>query len=188
MNATKKKKILFFFPEPKKEQAASSSASGLTRVYHCDVCDEDLHLTPTEILKHKRQHTYSGKWLNCGLGSTVTSCGWIIVSTVCTWGPSLKCYYYPLVVVWETCSFLLRMSPLMESFYIMTERLECDLKEVFNLLLWVQVRFWWSRTTGGLVLLSPKQLFILPVIPLSIVLSGGSALVRLDLYIYTHIF
>lgn len=47
--------------EPKKGQAASSSASGLTRVYHCDVCDEDLHLTPTEILKHKRQHTYSGK-------------------------------------------------------------------------------------------------------------------------------
>lgn len=135
------KKKNLFFSEPKKEQAASSSASGLTRVYHCDVCDEDLHLTPTEILKHKRQHTYSGKWLNCGLGSTVTSCGWIIVSTVCTWGPSLKCYYYPLVVVWDTCNFLLRMSPQMEIFYIMTERLECDLKEVFNLLLWVQVRF-----------------------------------------------
>ncbi|XP_034024410.1 probable ATP-dependent RNA helicase DHX34 [Thalassophryne amazonica] len=33
-----------------------SSASRLTRVYHCDVCDEDLTLTSTEILKHKRQH------------------------------------------------------------------------------------------------------------------------------------
>lgn len=47
--------------EPQKGQPGSSSASGLTRVYHCDICDEDLHLTPTEILKHKRQHTYSGR-------------------------------------------------------------------------------------------------------------------------------
>lgn len=49
------------FKGPKIGQQASTSASGLTRVYHCDICDEDLHLTPTEILKHKRQHTYSGK-------------------------------------------------------------------------------------------------------------------------------
>lgn len=52
---------LLFLSGPKTGQQASSSASGLTRVYHCDVCDEELHLTPTEILKHKRQHTYSGK-------------------------------------------------------------------------------------------------------------------------------
>ncbi|XP_013871340.1 putative ATP-dependent RNA helicase DHX34 [Austrofundulus limnaeus] len=40
---------------------SSSSASSLTRVYHCDVCNEDLKLTSTEILKHKRQHMYSAK-------------------------------------------------------------------------------------------------------------------------------
>ncbi|KAM4567081.1 putative ATP-dependent RNA helicase DHX34 [Odontesthes bonariensis] len=37
----------------------SSSVSSLTRVYHCDICNEDLNLTSTEILKHKRQHMYS---------------------------------------------------------------------------------------------------------------------------------
>ncbi|KAM9853793.1 putative ATP-dependent RNA helicase DHX34 [Aulostomus maculatus] len=42
-------------------KAGSSSASRLTRVYHCDVCDKDLTLTSTEILKHKRQHMYSAK-------------------------------------------------------------------------------------------------------------------------------
>ncbi|XP_037533575.1 probable ATP-dependent RNA helicase DHX34 [Nematolebias whitei] len=42
-------------------RAGSSSASCLTRVYHCDVCNEDLKLTSTEILKHKRQHMYSAK-------------------------------------------------------------------------------------------------------------------------------
>ncbi|XP_042269194.1 probable ATP-dependent RNA helicase DHX34 [Thunnus maccoyii] len=41
--------------EPEGEKA-SSSVSSLTRVYHCDVCNEDLKLTSTEILKHKRQH------------------------------------------------------------------------------------------------------------------------------------
>uniref|UniRef100_A0A3B4X292 DEAH (Asp-Glu-Ala-His) box polypeptide 34 n=1 Tax=Seriola lalandi dorsalis TaxID=1841481 RepID=A0A3B4X292_SERLL len=43
------------------EKPGSSSVSSLTRVYHCDVCNEDLTLTPTEILKHKRQHMYSAK-------------------------------------------------------------------------------------------------------------------------------
>ncbi|XP_057684908.1 probable ATP-dependent RNA helicase DHX34 [Corythoichthys intestinalis] len=38
-----------------------SSSSTLCRVYHCDVCDQDLTLTSTEILKHKRQHIYSAK-------------------------------------------------------------------------------------------------------------------------------
>ncbi|XP_077467629.1 putative ATP-dependent RNA helicase DHX34 [Stigmatopora argus] len=38
-----------------------SSFSALSRVYHCDVCDQDLTLTSTEILKHKRQHMYSAK-------------------------------------------------------------------------------------------------------------------------------
>lgn len=41
------------------KKASSSSASSLTRVYHCDVCNEDLNLTSTEILKHKRQHMYT---------------------------------------------------------------------------------------------------------------------------------
>ncbi|PWA32501.1 hypothetical protein CCH79_00019407 [Gambusia affinis] len=47
----------------------SSGKSSLTRVYHCDVCDEDLKLTSTEILKHKRQHMFSAKGLDgvvCG--------------------------------------------------------------------------------------------------------------------------
>uniref|UniRef100_A0AAQ4RFA9 DEAH (Asp-Glu-Ala-His) box polypeptide 34 n=1 Tax=Gasterosteus aculeatus aculeatus TaxID=481459 RepID=A0AAQ4RFA9_GASAC len=50
-------------PEEEAEggKAVSSSMSSLTRVYHCDVCDEDLTLTSTEILKHKRQHMYSAK-------------------------------------------------------------------------------------------------------------------------------
>ncbi|XP_029303031.1 putative ATP-dependent RNA helicase DHX34 [Cottoperca gobio] len=47
--------------EPEGGKAASSSMSSLTRVYHCDVCNEDLTLTSTEILKHKRQHMYSAK-------------------------------------------------------------------------------------------------------------------------------
>ncbi|KAM8904824.1 putative ATP-dependent RNA helicase DHX34 [Spinachia spinachia] len=47
--------------EPDGGKAVSSSVSSLTRVYHCDVCDEDLTLTSTEILKHKRQHMYSAK-------------------------------------------------------------------------------------------------------------------------------
>ncbi|XP_068569916.1 probable ATP-dependent RNA helicase DHX34 [Cebidichthys violaceus] len=47
--------------EPEGGKAGSSSVSSLTRVYHCDVCDEDLTLTSTEILKHKRQHMYSAK-------------------------------------------------------------------------------------------------------------------------------
>ncbi|XP_012990989.2 probable ATP-dependent RNA helicase DHX34 [Esox lucius] len=41
--------------------ASSTSVSGLARVYHCDVCDQDLKLTSTEILKHKRQHMHSGR-------------------------------------------------------------------------------------------------------------------------------
>ncbi|KAI1893670.1 hypothetical protein AGOR_G00126090 [Albula goreensis] len=34
----------------------SSTSSSLTRLYHCDICNKDLSLTSTEILKHKRQH------------------------------------------------------------------------------------------------------------------------------------
>ncbi|XP_075692158.1 putative ATP-dependent RNA helicase DHX34 isoform X2 [Rhinoderma darwinii] len=33
-----------------------SSVTSLHKPYHCDVCDKDLVLTPTEILKHKKQH------------------------------------------------------------------------------------------------------------------------------------
>ncbi|XP_069842930.1 probable ATP-dependent RNA helicase DHX34 isoform X1 [Dendropsophus ebraccatus] len=35
------------------------SVTSLHKTYHCDVCDKDLVLTPTEILKHKRQHLNS---------------------------------------------------------------------------------------------------------------------------------
>ncbi|KAM6973744.1 putative ATP-dependent RNA helicase DHX34 [Aplochiton taeniatus] len=48
-------------PESGTASVSSASASSLTRVYHCDVCDEDLSLTSTEILKHKRQHMHSGR-------------------------------------------------------------------------------------------------------------------------------
>ncbi|XP_047449164.1 probable ATP-dependent RNA helicase DHX34 [Mugil cephalus] len=44
---------------PEGGKAGSSSVSSLSRVYHCDVCDKDLTLTSTEILKHKRQHMHS---------------------------------------------------------------------------------------------------------------------------------
>ncbi|KAM6987928.1 LOW QUALITY PROTEIN: putative ATP-dependent RNA helicase DHX34 [Tautogolabrus adspersus] len=47
--------------EPESVKAGPSSVSSLTRDYHCDVCNEDLTLTSTEILKHKRQHMYSAK-------------------------------------------------------------------------------------------------------------------------------
>ncbi|XP_072286092.1 probable ATP-dependent RNA helicase DHX34 [Pyxicephalus adspersus] len=33
-----------------------SSMTSLHKQYHCDICDKDFTLTPTEILKHKRQH------------------------------------------------------------------------------------------------------------------------------------
>ncbi|XP_073405442.1 probable ATP-dependent RNA helicase DHX34 [Dendrobates tinctorius] len=36
-----------------------SSVTSLHKTYHCNVCDKDLVLTPTEILKHKRQHRNS---------------------------------------------------------------------------------------------------------------------------------
>uniref|UniRef100_A0A673L157 RNA helicase n=2 Tax=Sinocyclocheilus rhinocerous TaxID=307959 RepID=A0A673L157_9TELE len=42
--------------EGEREKTSSSSSSCLTRVYHCDICNKDLTLTSTEILKHKRQH------------------------------------------------------------------------------------------------------------------------------------
>ncbi|XP_023142712.1 probable ATP-dependent RNA helicase DHX34 [Amphiprion ocellaris] len=45
--------------EPEDKKSGSSLASSLTRVYHCDVCNKDLNLTSTEILKHKRQHMYT---------------------------------------------------------------------------------------------------------------------------------
>lgn len=47
--------------EPESGKTGPSPMSSLTRVYHCDVCNEDLTLTSTEILKHKRQHMYSAK-------------------------------------------------------------------------------------------------------------------------------
>ncbi|XP_056139933.1 probable ATP-dependent RNA helicase DHX34 [Lampris incognitus] len=47
--------------ESESKKPSTSSMSGLGRVYHCDVCNEDLTLTSTEILKHKRQHMYSAR-------------------------------------------------------------------------------------------------------------------------------
>lgn len=47
--------------EESESEKPNSSMSSLSRVYHCDVCDKDLTLTSTEILKHKRQHLYSAK-------------------------------------------------------------------------------------------------------------------------------
>ncbi|XP_069738338.1 probable ATP-dependent RNA helicase DHX34 [Phaenicophaeus curvirostris] len=43
--------------EPAEEASESSSkTSALHRSYHCDVCQQDFTFTPTEILRHKRQH------------------------------------------------------------------------------------------------------------------------------------
>ncbi|KAJ3589989.1 hypothetical protein NHX12_007946 [Muraenolepis orangiensis] len=47
--------------ERSKLLSSSLSAPSLTRLFHCDVCDEDLSLTSTEILKHKRQHMAAPK-------------------------------------------------------------------------------------------------------------------------------
>uniref|UniRef100_A0A663EZP4 DHX34-like C2H2-type zinc finger domain-containing protein n=1 Tax=Aquila chrysaetos chrysaetos TaxID=223781 RepID=A0A663EZP4_AQUCH len=42
---------------PSEEAAeASSKTSALHRSYHCDVCQQDFTFTPTEILRHKKQH------------------------------------------------------------------------------------------------------------------------------------
>ncbi|KAL4647697.1 putative ATP-dependent RNA helicase DHX34 [Arapaima gigas] len=41
--------------ESTKTSSVLASAS-LARVYHCNICNKDLTLTSTEILKHKRQH------------------------------------------------------------------------------------------------------------------------------------
>uniref|UniRef100_A0A8C4VBX2 DHX34-like C2H2-type zinc finger domain-containing protein n=1 Tax=Falco tinnunculus TaxID=100819 RepID=A0A8C4VBX2_FALTI len=42
---------------PSEEAAESSSKpSALQRPYHCDVCQQDFTFTPTEILRHKKQH------------------------------------------------------------------------------------------------------------------------------------
>ncbi|XP_040437561.1 probable ATP-dependent RNA helicase DHX34 isoform X2 [Falco naumanni] len=45
-------------PEAPSEEAAESSSkpSALQRPYHCDVCQQDFTFTPTEILRHKKQH------------------------------------------------------------------------------------------------------------------------------------
>ncbi|NXE15777.1 DHX34 helicase, partial [Lophotis ruficrista] len=45
-------------PEAPLEEAAESSSktSALHRPYRCDVCQRDFSFTPTEILRHKKQH------------------------------------------------------------------------------------------------------------------------------------
>ncbi|NXK00358.1 DHX34 helicase, partial [Corythaixoides concolor] len=45
-------------PEDSLEEApeSSSKTSALHRSYHCDVCQQDFTLTPTEFLRHKKQH------------------------------------------------------------------------------------------------------------------------------------
>ncbi|XP_065511202.1 probable ATP-dependent RNA helicase DHX34 [Caloenas nicobarica] len=43
--------------EPEEETPETSSqTSSLHRFYHCDICQQDFSLTPTEILRHKKQH------------------------------------------------------------------------------------------------------------------------------------
>ncbi|NXI67317.1 DHX34 helicase, partial [Anseranas semipalmata] len=41
---------------PEEEAEGSSKTSALHRLYHCDVCQQDFTFTPTEILRHKKQH------------------------------------------------------------------------------------------------------------------------------------
>ncbi|NWX15132.1 DHX34 helicase, partial [Aegotheles bennettii] len=45
-------------PEDPPEEApeTSSKTSALHRSYHCDICQQDFTFTPTEILRHKKQH------------------------------------------------------------------------------------------------------------------------------------
>ncbi|XP_062454268.1 probable ATP-dependent RNA helicase DHX34 isoform X2 [Rhea pennata] len=38
------------------ESGSSSKTTALHRPYHCDVCQQDFMFTPTEILRHKKQH------------------------------------------------------------------------------------------------------------------------------------
>ncbi|XP_058051151.1 probable ATP-dependent RNA helicase DHX34 isoform X6 [Ahaetulla prasina] len=35
---------------------AASGTCALQQLYHCTICQDSLHLTPTEILKHRKQH------------------------------------------------------------------------------------------------------------------------------------
>uniref|UniRef100_W5LKD5 DEAH (Asp-Glu-Ala-His) box polypeptide 34 n=1 Tax=Astyanax mexicanus TaxID=7994 RepID=W5LKD5_ASTMX len=42
--------------DPTDDSPQAASTSALTRLYHCDLCNKDLTLTSTQILKHKRQH------------------------------------------------------------------------------------------------------------------------------------
>ncbi|NXV23839.1 DHX34 helicase, partial [Cepphus grylle] len=41
---------------PEEPSENSSKTSALHRSYHCDVCQRDFTFTPTEILRHKKQH------------------------------------------------------------------------------------------------------------------------------------
>uniref|UniRef100_A0A8C3K2R5 DExH-box helicase 34 n=1 Tax=Calidris pygmaea TaxID=425635 RepID=A0A8C3K2R5_9CHAR len=41
---------------PPKPSENSSKTSALHRSYHCDICQQDFTFTPTEILRHKKQH------------------------------------------------------------------------------------------------------------------------------------
>ncbi|KAM4642667.1 putative ATP-dependent RNA helicase DHX34 [Discoglossus pictus] len=42
--------------DDEEKKSKESSVTSLHRSYRCDICQKDLMLTPTEILKHKRQH------------------------------------------------------------------------------------------------------------------------------------
>ncbi|XP_074021274.1 probable ATP-dependent RNA helicase DHX34 [Numenius arquata] len=41
---------------PLEEPSENSKTSALHRSYHCDICQRDFTFTPTEILRHKKQH------------------------------------------------------------------------------------------------------------------------------------
>ncbi|NXY83494.1 DHX34 helicase, partial [Alcedo cyanopectus] len=43
-------------PQEEAPEVSSQSSSSLHRSYHCDLCQRDFSFTPTEILRHKKQH------------------------------------------------------------------------------------------------------------------------------------
>ncbi|XP_031466222.1 probable ATP-dependent RNA helicase DHX34 [Phasianus colchicus] len=41
---------------PEEEPQSCPQSSALQRPYRCDVCQQDFSFTPTQILRHRRQH------------------------------------------------------------------------------------------------------------------------------------
>lgn len=47
---------LLSLAEAEEEADSSRQVSTLQRAYHCEICQKDLLLTPTEILRHRKLH------------------------------------------------------------------------------------------------------------------------------------